>query len=408
MEVICPRCAGLDVHKQTVVACARIAGDGAPLQEVRTFATTTSGLLTLADWLEGHGITVVAMEATGVYWKPVWHVLEGHFELVLANAAHVKNVPGRKTDVNDAMWLADLLAHGLIRASFVPPVAVQELRTLTRTRKQFVRERTAHVQRIDKVLEDANLKLGTVLSDILGKGGRAVLQAVIDGHSEPEYLASCISTRVKASRAELLEALRGHVSTHQRFMLKLHLTHIDALDKAIADIEKEVGQGLDTFRQAAKLLSTMPGLSAVGSNVVIAEIGIDMTRFATPGHLLSWACMCPRNDESAGKRRSTRLRRGGKWLKTTMVQAAWAAVKVKGSYLQAQFHRLRARRGAKKAIIAVAASMLTAAWHMLRNGTEYRDLGAAHFDRADAHKTATRLVRRLQQIGYAVQLSPVE
>ena len=325
MEVLHPRCAGLDVHKQTVVACVRIVGNAPPRQEVRTFATTTSGLLALADWLDSLGITVVAMEATGVYWKPVWHVLEGHFELVLANAGHVKNVPGRKTDVNDAMWLADLLAHGLIRASFVPPAAVQELRTLTRTRKQFVRERTAHVQRIDKLLEDANLKLSVVLSDVLGKSGRAVLQAIIDGHTDPERLASCVTTRVKASRAQLLEALHGHVSAHHRFMLKLHLGHIDALDQAIAAIEKEVGLGLDPFRQAAKLLSTMPGLSAVGSNVVIAEIGIDMSRFTTPGHLLSWACMCPRNDESAGKRRSTRLRRGGKWLKTTMVQAAWAA-----------------------------------------------------------------------------------
>ena len=316
MQVIYPHCAGLDVHKQTVVACVRIAGDGPPLQEVRTFDTTTSGLLALADWLESFGATHVAMEATGVYWKPVWHVLEGHFELVLANAAHVKNVPGRKTDVNDSMWLADLLAHGLIRASFVPPAAVQELRTLTRTRKQFVRERTAHVQRIDKVLEDANLKLGVVLSDILGKSGRAVLQAIIDGQDDPERLAACVTTRVKASRAELLEALRGRTSAHHRFMLKLHLGHIDALDKAVAEIESEVGLGLEPFRQAAKLLSTMPGLSAVSANVVVAEIGIDMSRFATPGHLLSWACMCPRNDESAGKRRSTRLRRGGKWLKT--------------------------------------------------------------------------------------------
>jgi transposase len=397
MQVIYPRCAGLDVHKQTVVACVRIAGDGAPLQEVRTFDTTTSGLLALADWLDSFGVEHVAMEATGVYWKPVWHVLEGHFELVLANAAHVKNVPGRKTDVNDAMWLADLLAHGLIRASFVPPVAVQELRTLTRTRKQFVRERASHVQRIEKVLEDANLKLGVVLTDIMGKSGRAVLQAIVDGHVDPEYLAGCVSLRVKAGRAEVLEALRGRISAHHRF---------DALDKAVAEIEKEVSLGLEPFRQAAKLLSTMPGLSAVSANVVVAEIGIDMSRFATPGHLLSWACMCPRNDESAGKRRSTRLRRGGKWLKTTLVQAAWAAVKVKGGYLQAQFHRLRARRGAKKAIIAVAASMLTAAWHMLRDGTEWHDLGAAHFDRADAAKTANRLIRRLQQIGYAVQVTP--
>jgi transposase len=406
MQVIYPRCAGLDVHKQTVVACARIVGDNPPRQEVRTFATTTSGLLELADWLDSLGVEHVAMEATGVYWKPVWHVLEGHFQLVLANAAHVKNVPGRKTDVNDATWLADLLAHGLINASFVPPVAVQELRTLTRTRKQFVRERGSHAQRIEKVLEDANLKLSVVISDILGKSGRAVLQAIIEGQSDPEQLAARISTRVKASRAELLEALRGRISAHHRFMLKLHLGHVDALDKAIADIEKEVGLGLEPFRQAAKLLSTMPGLSDVSAHVIVAEIGIDMSRFATAGHLLSWACLCPRNDESAGKRRSTRLRRGGKWLKTTLVQAAWAAVRVKDSYLQAQFHRLRARRGAKKAIIGVAASMLTAAWHMLRDGTEWHDLGATHFDRADTQKTANRLIRRLQQIGYAVQVTP--
>lgn len=404
MEVIHRHCAGLDVHKQTVVACVRISGDGPLLQEVRTFPTTTSGLLALTDWLESFDVEHVGMEATGVYWKPVWHVLEGHFELVLANAAHVKNVPGRKTDVNDATWLADLLAHGLIRASFVPPVAVQELRTLTRTRKQFVRERAAHIQRIEKVLEDANLKLSVVLTDILGKSGRAVLQAIVHGQDDPEHLVTLIG-RVKASRAELLEALRGRIRAHHRFMLKLHLSHIDALDRAIVEIEKEVGLGLEPFQQAAKRLSTMPGLSTVSAHVVVAEIGIDMSRFTTPGHLLSWACMCPRNDESAGKRRSTRLRRGGQWLKTTLVQAAWAAIKVKGSYLQAQFLRLRARRGAKKAIIAVAASMLTAAWHMLRDGTEWHDLGAAHFDRTDTQKTATRLIRRLQQIGYTVQVS---
>lgn len=407
MEVIYPRCAGLDVHKQTVVACIRIANNSAPTQEVRTFATTTSGLLALADWLSAQGVEHVAMEATGVYWKPVWHVLESHFQLILANAAHVKNVPGRKTDVNDAMWLADLLAHGLIRPSFVPPVAVQELRVLTRTRKQFVHERSAHVQRIEKVLEDANLKLGVVLSDIIGQSGRAVLQAIVDGHTNPEFLLTRISTRVKSSRADLLEALRGHISTHHRFMLKLHLQHIDALDHAIATLEQEVGVALEPFRLAAQLVNTMPGMSEIASHVVIAEIGIDMARFKTPAHLLSWACLCPRNDESAGKRRNTRVRRGGRWLKTTLVQAAWAAVRVKGSYLQAQFHRLRSRRGAKKAIMAVAASMLTAIWYMLRNGTEWRELGAAYFDRADAKKSATRLIRRLQQIGYAVQITPM-
>jgi transposase len=395
MQVIHQRCAGLDVHKETVVACLRIAADATPVQHVQTFATTTSGLLALADWLSSYEVPIVAMEATGVYWKPVWHVLEGHFELVLANASHVKNVPGRKTDVNDAMWLADLLAHGLIRASFVPPVAVQELRALTRTRKQFVRERAAHVQRIEKVLEDANLKLSLVLADILGKSGRAVLQAIIDGHTDPEHLLCCINTRVKANRAELLEALRGRISAHHRFMLKLHLGQVDALDQAIATIEKEVSLGLKPFRESAQLLSTMPGLSAVSASVIVAEIGVDMSRFKTPGHLVSWAGLCPRNDESAGKRRSTRLRHGGNWLKTTLVQCAWAAVRVKGGYLQAQFHRLRARRGAKKAILAVAASMLTAVWHMLHNQTDWHDLGAAHFDRANRKKTVNRLLKRL-------------
>ena len=407
MQVIHRRCAGLDVHKQTVVACVRIARDREAAQHVQTFATTTTGLLALADWLASHEVAVVGMEATGVYWKPVWHVLEGHFELVLANAAHVKNVPGRKTDVSDAMWLADLLAHGLIRASFVPPQAVQELRTLTRTRKQFVRERSSHVQRIEKVLEDANLKISVLLSDIVGKSGRAVLDAIIAGHDDPAYLASCISVRVKARRAELIEALRGCITPHHRFMLKLYLSHIDALNAAITNIEKEVGLGLEPFRESAEHLTTMPGLSAVSASVLIAEIGVDMSRFKTAGHLISWAGLCPRNDESAGKRRSTRLRHGGNWLKTTLVQAAWAAVRVKGGYLQAQFHRLRARRGAKKAILAIAASMLAAAWHMLRNQTDWHDLGANHFDRADRTKTVNRLLARLRQLGINAEVVPV-
>ena len=407
MQVIHRRCAGLDVHKQTVVACVRIARDREAAQHVQTFATTTTGLLALADWLASHEVAVVGMEATGVYWKPVWHVLEGHFELVLANAAHVKNVPGRKTDVSDAMWLADLLAHGLIRASFVPPQAVQELRTLTRTRKQFVRERSSHVQRIEKVLEEANPKISVLLSDIVGKSGRAVLDAIVAGHDDPAYLATCISVRVKARRAELIEALRGCITPHHRFMLKLHLSHIDALNAAITNIEKEVGLGLEPFRESAEHLSTIPGLSAVSASVLIAEIGVDMSRFKTAGHLVSWAGLCPRNDESAGKRRSTRLRHGGNWLKTTLVQAAWAAVRVKGGYLQAQFHRLRARRGAKKAILAIAASMLAAAWHMLRNQTDWHDLGANHFDRADRTKTVNRLLARLRQLGIHAEVVPV-
>jgi transposase len=346
MEVIHPRCAGLDAHKQTVVAYARLAGGGTPHQEARAFETTTSGLLALCDGLESLDVRHVAMEAAGVYWEPVWHVLEGRLERALANAAHVRNVPGRKTEVNDAMWLADLLAHGLIRASFVPPAPVRKLRAPTRTRKPFVRVRASHVQRIEKVLEDANVKITSLISDITGKSGRAPLRALIDGQTDPERLPSCPSARLKAGHAEPREALRGRVNAHHHSMLEPRLGHIDALDQAVATIEKEVGLGLRPFRQASRLSSTLPGIDTVSANVIVAKIGIDMTRFATPAHLLSWACPCPRNDESAGKRRGTWPQRGGKWLKTSLVQAAWAAVKVKGGYLQAQFHRIRIRCGA--------------------------------------------------------------
>src|SRR6059036_125298 len=354
MEVICPRCAGLDVHKQTVVACARIVGEGPALQEVRTFATTTSGLLALADWLDSLGVEHVAMEATGVYWKPVWHVLEGHFELVLANASHIRNVPGRKTDVNDAMWIADLLAHGLIRGSFVPPTPVQELRDLTRTRKQLVREVAQHTQRIQKTLEDANIKLTGIISDVLGKSGRAMLEALIAGETDPEKLVALTSRRLKATRAELVEALRGRIREHHRLLLKLHLGQVDTLRAAVREVEARVGETLQPFCDLAELLTTMPGVSDTVAHVIVAEIGVDMSRFPTAAHLVSWAGLCPRSDESAGKRRSTRVRKGAPWLKTVLVQAAWAATRVKDSYLRAQFLRIKARRGAKKAVLAVA------------------------------------------------------
>ncbi|MEN5162083.1 IS110 family transposase, partial [Achromobacter spanius] len=281
MDIVYQRCAGLDVHKQTVVACVRVVQGQELTQQIRTFKTHTAGLLELAQWLKSYGVREVAMEATGVYWKPPWHVLEEDFDLVLANAAHVKNVPGRKTDVNDAMWLADLLAHGLIQPSFVPPGPVQELRTLTRTRKQFVRDRSAQVQRLDKILEDANVKLSTVVSDLTGKSGRAVIQALIDGCNDPQQLLAHISPRVKASRQELLLALHGRVNAHHRFLLKLHLHQIDAIDQAIAQIDQEAGAEPEPFRHAVALLSTMPGLSEVSAQVLIAEIGLDMSRFAS-------------------------------------------------------------------------------------------------------------------------------
>ena len=299
--------------------------------EVRSFATTTTGLLALADWLMAHGCTHVAMEATGVYWKPVWHVLEADFALVLANAQHIRNVPGRKTDVNDAAWIADLLAHGLIRASFVPPGRIQALRDLTRTRKQLVREVAQHALRIQKVLEDANLKVASVLSNILGKSGRAMLAALLAGETDPERLAALAHGTARQKHAALVEALRGHVTPHHRTLLALHLQLVDALQAALADLEAAVGKALAPIRQQTRLLTTMPGISDTVAHVVVAEIGVDMTRFPTAAHLISWAGLCPRNDESAGKRRSTRARHGAPWLKTTLVTAAWAAVRTKGS-----------------------------------------------------------------------------
>lgn len=402
MDLLYARCAGLDVHRDTVVACVRAQVEGRAAHEVRTFGTKTGELLELSAWLSDHEVTHVAMEATGVYWRPVWHILDGEFTLVLANAAHIKNVPGRKTDVNDAMWIADLLAHGLIRGSFVPEAPIQELRMLTRTRKQLVRERASHAQRVDKVLQEANVKLGSVLTDIMGASGRAILAAIVDGVTDPQKLADLAHTRVKASRAALAAALRGRVTAHHRFLLKLHLSQADALSAAIAEVDKEVGERLETFRDAQRRLTKIPGIESVAAAAILSEIGGDMTRFPSAGHLVSWATLCPRNDESAGKRRSTRVRPGGTWLKPLLVQCAWSATRTRGSYLQAQYLRLRARRGAKKAVIAVAASMLTAIYHMLKNGTEYVDLSPQHFVK-DRDRAANQLIRKLGRLGFEVK-----
>ena len=405
MDILHSICAGLDVHRDTVVACVRRVRGREVVHETETFATTTAGLMALSSWLQGFGVPVAVMEATGVYWRPVWHVLEEDFELVLANAQHVRNVPGRKTDVSDARWLSDLLAHGLIRSSFVPPEPIVELRMLTRTRKQLVRERVGHVQRIDKVLQDANIKLGSVVSDILGQSGRSAIQSLIEGVVDPQKIAAGMSQRLKATRSEIDAALRGKVRPRHRFLLKLHLGQIDALDEAIASVDTEVEQCLVPFARARDHLAGIPGVGVRAAAMLVAEIGTDMSRFPTAGHLISWAGLCPRNDESAGKRRSTRLRDGDCWLKTGLVQCAWAATRSKGTYLQAQFQRLRARRGAKKAIMAVAASMLGAAWHMLKHDEPYRELGAKHFSKPP-EKEAKSLIRKLQQIGYAIHFEP--
>lgn len=409
MQVLYAHCAALDVHKETVVGAVRHhMPDGSAKREVRTFSTTTRALLELSDWLASEEVTHVAMEATGVYWKPVWQILSGgDFELILANAQHIKNVPGRKSDVIDPVWHSDLLAHGLIRPSFVPDGDTQVMRSLLRTRKQLVREKTSHVQRIQKTLEEANIKLDSVISDIIGVSGRAILRALIAGETDPAKLASLASSRIKATREELREALRGRVLPHHRFLLQLHLQHIDQIDSFTAQIDQQVEDRIEPFRTVVEQIASVPGIGELSARAIAAEIGRDMSRFPTEGHFISWAGLCPRSDESAGKRRSNRMRKGAPWLKTTMIQCATAAKNCKGSYLQALFHNVRARRGTKKAIGAVAASMLTAVYHMLRDGTFYQDLGPDHFNKRTKTSQTKHLLNRLEKLGYAVQIMPL-
>jgi transposase len=404
MELLYASCAGLDVHKETVFAGVRVVQGGETTEHVESFSTTTKGLLELSEYLSGHGVTHVVMEATGVYWRPVWHVLAGDFELTLANAAHVKNVPGRKSDVKDCLWLASLLAHGLIRGSFVPPQPIEELRQLTRTRKQLVREVAQHSLRVQKALEDMNIKLGNVASDVLGVTGRAILRKLVAGVTDPQALADEARGSLTKKRSALVEALRGRVTDHHRFLLKLHLDTIELLEAQVNQIDERLGGALEPFRDAVAQLTTIPGVGELLAQVLVSEIGTDMSRFPTAAHLVSWAGLCPRSDESAGKKRSTRIRRASPWLKASLVQAAWGAARSKRTYLQAQYFRIKARRGTKKAAVAVAASILTAAWHMLRDGTFYNDLGADYFVARDKAKVAKKLSKRLQDLGYEVTI----
>jgi transposase len=408
MDVLHPRCAGLDVHKKTVVAAVRVVEHGKVRSEVRTFETTTAGLIALAEWLSEHAVTGAAMEATGVYWKPVWHILstEGSFELVLANAQHVKAVPGRKRDVSDAVWLADLMAHGLIRGSFVPPPEVADLRSLMRTRKQLVRERTSHTQRIQKTLEEANIKLDSVISDIMGQSGRAMLEAIVAGETDPERLAKLADRRIKASPDTLARTLDGRPTEVHRLLLRIHLDQIDNLNGLIAIIEQRVETHLDPFRTAVEQIMTVPGMAMRSATAVLGETGIDMRRFPTEGQFMSWACMVPRNDESAGKRRSRRMRKGGTWLKTTMVQCAWAAKRKGGSRFATLFGRLKPKLGAGRAICAVAAEMLRTIYHMLKDGTCY-EANRAECRVATRQEEAQRLLRRLTRLGFAAEIKPM-
>jgi len=407
VEVIRKRCAGLDVHKDSVVVCIRVQEGGQVRRTVRTFKTITRELLELGDWLEAEQCTHAAMEATGVYWKPVWHMLEGRVELLLANAAHIRNVPGRKSDINDATWIADLLAHGLIRSSFVPPEPIAELRDLTRTRKQLTREVVQHTQRIQRVLQEANVKLDSVISNVLGLSGRRILKAMIEGEQDPQVLASLGSARLECSPQELQEALRGRVTAHHRFLLSQHLGLIENLERTIQQFDDEIERAIQPFRDVVQRLTGIPGIARVGAQAMLGEIGLHMEQFPSAAHLVSWASLCPRLDESAGRARSTRVRVGGTWLKPLLVQCAWAAARSKGTYLQAQYLRLKARRGPKKAVVAVAASILTAAYHIIKYGVEYHDLGGDYFRKRDSEKIAQRLARRIRELGYDVSMSKV-
>jgi transposase len=405
MDVIYPRCCGLDVHKRTVVACRVVPGpEGKPTKEIRTFETMTDDLLRLCDWLSAAGVTHVAMESTGVYWKPIYNLLEGSFTLLLVNAQHSKAVPGRKTDVKDCEWVADLLRHGLLRGSFVPDQPQRELRELTRYRTSLVRARVAEVNRLQKTLEGANIKLAAVATDIMGKSGREMLGALVAGTTDPAALAQLAKGKMREKIPQLERALAGRFAAHQRFLVARHLAHIDFLDESIEQVSTEIGERVRPFTEAIQRLDTIPGIDQRSAEGLVAEIGTDMSRFPTADHLAAWAGMAPGNNESAGKRKSEKTRRGSPWLKSLLVEAAQAAGRTKDTYLAAQQHRLAARRGRKKAAVAVGHSILVIAYHLLKHNVDYHDLGPHYFDERDRDRVAKRLVARLTDLGYDVTL----
>ncbi len=410
MDILYSACAGLDVHKETVVACVRRAeATGKVQQQTRTFGTMTSQLLELGDWLAEHGVTHVAMESTGVYWKPIWNLLEGQFQILLVNAQHIKQVPGRKTDVKDAEWIAQLLQLGLLRGSFVPATPLRDLRELTRQRRQLIQAKASVANRIQKVLEDANIKLGSVASDVLGVSGRDVLRAIIAGQEDPEVLADLARRRLRAKIPQLRLALHGRVTEHHRFLLQVLLDELTHLEGLITRLTERITTVLPPpFVEAVERLATIPGIDERAAENILAEIGTDMGQFPSAGHLASWTGMCSGNRESAGKRQSGRTTKGNRWLRTTLVQVAWAASHTKGTYLAAQYRRLAARRGKKRALVALGHTILVIIYHLLKNQTTYRELGPDYFDRLDTDRLTRTLVRRLEKLGHQVTLQPRE
>ena len=409
MDLLIERCAGLDVGKLEVVACVRAPdGKGGRRSEVRTYDTFTSGLEALAGWLGAEGVTEVVMEATGQYWKPSWYLLEDrHFELLLVNARHVKILPGRKTDVGDAAWLAELLEHGLLRGSFVPPPVIRELRDLTRYRKRLIQAHASEEQRIHKTLEDAGIKLDSVASDVLGVSGRLMLNALVAGERDPEVLADLAKRRLRSKIPELRQALRGRFGDHHALLVRLSLTHIEQLEAAIAELDARVDAMIAPFERARDRLDTITGVGKRAAECIIAEIGVDMSVFPTAGHLASWAGRCPGNNKTGGKRRSGKTTKGNRWLGDILTECAWAAAHTRDTYLSAQFWRLARRIGKQKAAIAVGHSILVIAWHLLSNDCDYQDLGGDFFARRDTDRARQRAIAQLEQLGYQVTLEPV-
>lgn len=407
MQVVHERCCGLDVHKKTVVACVLITQpNGVVRREVRTFATMTADLLAVADWLDALGVARVAMESTGIYWRPVYNILEEGRTITLVNAQHIKAVPGRKTDVKDSEWLADLLRHGLLIGSFIPPAPIRALRELTRYRKTLMQERGQEVNRLHKVLETANIKLTMVASDVLGLSGRQMLDAVLNGEEDAHVLAELAHGRLRAKLPELRLALEGRVQPHHRLLIARMLAHIDFLEASMAELHQEVERCLLPFEQAVRLLQTIPGVGATAAATIVAEIGTDMSRFPSAKHLASWAGVCPGNRQSAGKQHSGKPTGGDPWLKGVLGEVAWVIARSRGTYLHAQFHRIARRRGKYKAIVVVMHSVLVIAYHLLRDQCEYADLGADYFEKRDVQRIERHHVKRLQQLGYEVTLVP--
>jgi transposase len=405
METVVERPGALDVHKAQVTACVRVPADGGGReQHVAEFQTTVAGLLTLRDWLTAHGVTQVTMEATGVFWKPIWAILEDEFDCLLVNARHVKQVPGRKTDVKDAEWLCQLAEAGLLKASFVPPKPIRALRNLTRYRKTQIQERSREANRLHKALEDTGIKLDCVATNILGVSGRLMLDALVAGTTDPEVLADLAKGRLRAKIPALREALEGRFDQLHAVWIGAILNHLDFLDEQIASLTETIGEQIAPFEKAVELLCTIPGVQRRTAEVIIAEIGVDMSIFPTAKELASWAGQCPGNDQSAGRRRSGRTRKGSKWLDWALEEAALAATRTNDVYLQAQYQRLRPRRGHKKALGAVKHSIICACWHMLSTGELYRDLGGDYFRKRDPERATKRLIAQLEALGHSVTL----